>query len=416
MATILTMPGISAGSESAQILSWLKSEGEEVSIDEPILEIETDKAVVEVTAEQNGKLAKILVPAGEVVQVGSAIGVLLEKNEGAVELANIIKELPVQSEKKDEAGDINVKDTEIPAPEHSGKQGGRVFASPLARRMAREVNLDLANISGSGPHNRIIKRDVLKALKSVGIGNDYIDSSQKINDVVIQDVNYVDVIAVPHTGMRRTIASRLTESKQNVPHFYLKAVCKVDALMQLRKQINSAPNIKVSINDLIVKAVALALQEVPAMNVTWTADAMLKHQSVDISVAVSTDTGLITPVVKNANNITISKLSDRIKQLAKRARKGGLTKEEYTGGSFTVSNLGMYGTKEFSAIINPPQSAILAVGCAKKEPLVQGDSIVIAQTIDVTLSVDHRAIDGSIAAHWLEIFKNIIENPFSILI
>lgn len=428
MATILTMPGISAGSESAQILNWLKSEGDQISIDDPILEIETDKAVVEVNAEQNGKLAKILVDAGEVALVGSAIGILLAENEGATELALIMKEVSDQ-QNGDNGIDVNnntsAQEQSPQADQSYGKQidpeiamenTKRVFASPLARRMAKEANLDLSIISGSGPHSRIIKKDIIKALEITKTEDHKYLGNQQDNSLVTYADSYGSSTAIPHTGMRRTIAKRLTESKQNIPHFYLKAVCKVDALLQLRSQINNAPNIKVSVNDLIVKAASLALQETPEMNVIWTTESMLQCDGIDISVAVSTDTGLITPVVRNANHMTISKLSDQIKMLAERARAGKLSKEEYTGGSFTISNLGMYGVKEFSAIINPPQSAILAVGCAKKEPVIEDDNIIIAQTIDMTLSVDHRAIDGAVAAQWLAKFKDIIENPFTILI
>lgn len=414
MATILTMPGISAGTESAQIISWLTSEGEQINTNDPIIEVETDKAIVEVCSEQDGKLAKILINAGEFAEVGAAIGILLAANEGQAELEKLLAEISNQTEEPQEVAEVTAEDkgfslnTNNQNNHNDISSSERIFVSPLAKRMAKDASIDLKSIIGSGPYQRIVKKDILQAIQAT---NNAISS--EVAPTKQPDSN---VLEVAHTAMRRTIASRLTESKQNIPHFYLKANCIVDDLLTLRARINATANTKISVNDLIVKAVALALQNIPEMNVIWTDAAMLKHQSIDISVAVSTDTGLITPIVKNANNLSVSNLSRQIKELATRAREGKLQRDEYTGGSFTISNLGMYGTEEFSAIINPPQSAILAVGSAKKQAIVKDDDIKIAQTISMTLSVDHRAIDGALAAQWLQEFKQIIENPFSILI
>ncbi|NHC61464.1 pyruvate dehydrogenase complex dihydrolipoamide acetyltransferase [Paenalcaligenes suwonensis] len=417
MATLITMPGVAAGNDAAQILSWLKKEGEAVNINDELLEVETDKAVVEVAAEASGTLARILVPAGQSAEVGAPIAVILATGEGDAELqaalAGIPSAAPAAATTEVAAPVAVTPAVAAPAANSTPSENttGRIFASPLARRLAQEAGLNLSTLHGSGPHGRIIKNDVLKAQAQQPAT--VATTAAPAAAPVASNAAYT---AQPHSAMRRTIARRLTESKSTVPHFYLQAECRVDALLALRAQINQTASQKVSVNDLIVKAVAVTLQAMPEMNVSWTDEALLQYHDVDISVAVSTDSGLITPVVRNANNMSLSALSQNVRQLAERARDGKLQPNEYQGGSFTISNLGMYGVQNFAAIINPPQAAILAVGAAERRVIAEGDDMVIAQMLSMTLSVDHRAIDGALAARWLARFKETLEAPLSILI
>lgn len=412
MATVLTMPGVATGDDGALIVTWSKQEGDAVAVGDVLLEIETEKAIVEMNAESAGVLARILVPAGQMADVGAAIGVLLAAGEGEshlkAALAGVDAESAAQAPAPAVAPAVETAPVSAPAaaPAAAG-QGERIFASPLARRLARDANLDLAALSGSGPRGRIIKRDVLQAQNAVRPAAAPAPIAAPVAG------NYTEV---PHSAMRRTIARRLTESKSSVPHFYLRADCRMDALLALRAQVNAAASRKVSVNDFIIKAVAAALREMPEMNVSWTDEALRQYKDVDISVAVSTDTGLLTPVVKGADRASISDISRSVADLAERARAGKLQPAEYQGGSFTISNLGMFGVDEFAAIINPPQAAILAVGAASQRVVVEDGDMAIAQVMTVTLSVDHRAIDGALAARWLGVFKRIVENPLSALI
>ncbi|TGV08625.1 pyruvate dehydrogenase complex dihydrolipoamide acetyltransferase [Alcaligenaceae bacterium 429] len=420
MATLITMPGVAAGNDAAQILSWLKKEGEAVNLNDELLEVETDKAVVEVASEASGTLARILVPAGQSAEVGAPIAVILAAGEGDAELQAALADIPQAAAAAPAVVEPTATTTTSATPAAApvapvsnvaaAAHTGRIFASPLARRLALEAGLNLATINGSGPHGRIIKNDVLKAQAQP---TSAVASPVPAAPTAASNAAYT---AQPHSAMRRTIARRLTESKSTVPHFYLQAECRVDALLALRAQINQTASQKVSVNDLIVKAVAVTLQAMPEMNVSWTDEALLQYHDVDISVAVSTDSGLITPVVRNANNLSLSALSQNVRQLAERARDGKLQPHEYQGGSFTISNLGMYGVQNFAAIINPPQAAILAVGAAERRVIAEGDDMVIAQMLSMTLSVDHRAIDGALAARWLARFKETLEAPLSILI
>lgn len=418
MATLITMPGVAAGNDAAQILSWLKKAGEAVNVNDELLEVETDKAVVEVAAEASGTLARILVPAGQSAEVGAPIAVILAAGEGDAELQAALAGIPSAAPAAAPTSEVAATVATAPAvaapaasSAPSENSTGRIFASPLARRLAQEAGLNLSTLHGSGPHGRIIKNDVLKAQAQQPAA--VTTTAAPTAAPVASNAAYT---AQPHSAMRRTIARRLTESKSTVPHFYLQAECRVDALLALRAQINQTASQKVSVNDLIVKAVAVTLQAMPEMNVSWTDEALLHYHDVDISVAVSTDAGLITPVVRNANNLSLSALSQNVRQLAERARDGKLQPHEYQGGSFTISNLGMYGVQNFAAIINPPQAAILAVGAAERRVIADGDDMVIAQMLSMTLSVDHRAIDGALAARWLARFKETLEAPLSILI
>lgn len=421
MATVLTMPGVATGDDGALIVTWSKQEGDAVAVGDVLLEIETEKAIVEMNAESAGVLARILVPAGQMADVGAAIGVLLAAGEGEshlkAALAGVDAESAAQAPAPAVAPAVETAPVSAPAaaPAAAG-QGERIFASPLARRLARDANLDLTALSGSGPRGRIIKRDVLQAQNAVRPAAAPAPIAAPVAAPLAAAPVAGNYTEVPHSAMRRTIARRLTESKSSVPHFYLRADCRMDALLALRAQVNAAASRKVSVNDFIIKAVAAALREMPEMNVSWTDEALRQYKDVDISVAVSTDTGLLTPVVKGADRASISDISRSVADLAERARAGKLQPAEYQGGSFTISNLGMFGVDEFAAIINPPQAAILAVGAASQRVVVEDGDMAIAQVMTVTLSVDHRAIDGALAARWLGVFKRIVENPLSALI
>ncbi|TCS37562.1 pyruvate dehydrogenase E2 component (dihydrolipoamide acetyltransferase) [Paucimonas lemoignei] len=430
MAKIIKMPEIAAAATSAVIKAWTKQEGEAVKVGDVLAEIETDKALIEFDADEAGVLGKILAPAGKDIEVGAPIAVLFAEGETNVDIDAVLAAAGVASAPAPAAAvpvaaipEANVQGKPVAVPPAavpaSDANGGRIFASPLARRIAKDRGVDLGSLQGSGPHGRIVRRDVeaanaapaaapvqaatagaapatATAPVSAGVGSPYIE--------------------VPHTGMRRTIARRLTESKSSIPHFYLKADCRMDKLLALRTEINASAPRKISINDFIVKAAAATLRALPEANVSWTDTAMRKYAQADISVAVSTEGGLITPVVRAAESKSLSTISAEVADLAARARSNALAPEEYQGGSFTISNLGMFGMQEFSAIINPPQAAILAVGATEQRPVVVDGALAVASVMTVTLSVDHRAIDGALGAQWLAQFKQLIENPLSILI
>ncbi|MFA7670181.1 MAG: pyruvate dehydrogenase complex dihydrolipoamide acetyltransferase [Burkholderiaceae bacterium] len=425
MAILIRMPEVAANTDSAVIVSWAKKEGDPVVEGECLAEIETEKAVIEFNAEQSGVLGRILVQAGKDTEVGTPIAVLLEAGESDADLAALLSaDEGKTADQAAQAGPAATAGVEpAPVPSAAAAQtdanaasgdSARIFASPLARRLAREAGVDLSSLHGSGPQGRIIKRDVRTAQAARPAAAPVAAQVPAAGAATDGGRPYTEI---PHTSMRRTIARRLSESKQTVPHFYLRADCRVDALLDLRAKINQRASRKISVNDLIVKAVAVALREVPDMNVSWADAALHKYDAIDISVAVSTPAGLITPVVKAADARSISIISSEIADLAQRAREGRLQPHEYQGGSFTISNLGMYGVQEFAAIINPPQAAILAVGGVERRPVVNDeDELSIASIMTVTLSVDHRAVDGALAAQWLGIFKEIVENPLSALI
>ncbi|EOA05083.1 dihydrolipoamide acetyltransferase [Herbaspirillum frisingense GSF30] len=434
MAKLIKMPEIAANATSAVIVQWSRKEGEAIKAGECLAEIETDKAVIEYDADSNCVLGKILAAAGQEVEVGAPIAVLFEEGETEVDIAALLAAAGVAVEPPAGAGTTasatasasaaTTTGAAEPECEPDAAASGRIFASPLARRLAQERGLELAGMTGSGPHGRIVRRDVEAAAQAApataadataAAGSDATPPAIAIPSASAAQGSaaFTDI---PHSGMRRTIARRLSESKASIPHFYLSADCRMDRLLALRAEINAAGTRKISVNDFIVKAVAAALQSVPDMNVSWTEAALRKYQQADISVAVSTEGGLITPVVRNAGGKTLSAISREIVDLAARARSGALAPNEYQGGSFTVSNLGMFGVREFSAIINPPQAAILAVGATLSQPVVVDGQLAVAQVMKVTLSVDHRAVDGALAAQWLAAFQRCIENPLSALI
>ncbi|WP_300591242.1 dihydrolipoamide acetyltransferase family protein [Microbacterium sp.] len=436
MATIIRMPEIATGTGVAAVQTWLVAVGDEVAKGQPIAEIETEKAVVEYEAEEAGVVAALLIAEGESTSVGSSIAVLGAPGESADEAIAAAGALNARSRPVDGAPDETTPEAAPPQQARSvdaaqavadargeasvdvepgersadaGPSRARIFATPLVRRLAREREIDLATIEGTGPNGRIVRRDL--------DGAPAVSEAAEPAAAPVATSTDTPSTDIPHTGMRRAIARRLTESKTTVPHFYLVAHCRVDALLELRRQINAADVGKVSVNDLVVKAVAAALREVPEANAIWTPDATRRFSSVDIAVAVSVDGGLLTPVVRGVDRMPLSELSATVRDLADRARAGRIKQHELEGGSFSVSNLGMYGISEFSAILNPPQAGILAVGVAEKRPVVGADdTIEVATMMTVTLSADHRVLDGALAAQWLAAFQRRIENPVSILI
>lgn len=418
----ILMPALSPTMTSGNLAKWAKKEGDEIKAGDVIAEIETDKATMEVEAVDEGTLAKIVVPEGtNEVAVNSLIAVLLEEDEdksaldGFVEANSAKAEAPKAEAKKDEAAAPAMPapapkaPEQAPAPKPANTSNERVFASPLAKRIAEQQNIDLSRIQGSGPNGRIIKADLEGGSAK---------STPRNTGIVSR--NPEEFKMRPHSMMRKVIAQRLTESKQNIPHFYLNVECNLDKLMEARADINSMSDqsapYKISVNDMVIKAVSYALRDVPEANASWSDEGAMMYNNVDVSVAVSIDEGLITPIIRNADQKSLIDISHEMKSLAKKAREGKLSPEEYQGGGFTVSNLGMYNIKRFNAIINPPQSAILAVGAGEKRPVIIDDELSVATIMDVTLSCDHRIVDGAVGANFVNAFKDYIEHPVKMLI
>jgi len=410
MASIMRMPEVLANATEAIIANWLIQEGGSFVVGQAMAEVETEKALVEVPAETDGILGKYLAINGASVQVGAPIAILLAAGEGQAEIDSLMAEAGVQvSAVPETVGTTNspvivqevVQAVVAEAPKVDSS--GRLFSSPLARRVAKENGIDPASIQGTGPGGRIVRRDVQDAI-STGT-----KSEVKVVNTVIPQGTFVDT---PHSGMRKAIARRLTESKTTVPHFYLSAPVIANDMLNFRSKYNEWADKKVSVTDLILKSVAAAFTDVPAANVIWTEASLRQFSDVDISIAVAAEKGLVTPVVRAVNQMNLAQLGLATTDLIDRARAGKLKQNEIEGGSFSVTNLGMYGTDEFSAILNPPQSAILAVGAAKQKPVVIDGEIQIRSVINFTLSVDHRAIDGALAAQWLAAFVKRFENPF----
>ena len=418
----VTMPALSPTMTEGNLAKWLKAEGDSVESGDVIAEIETDKATMEVEAVDEGVLGKIVVPEGtENVPVNDVIAVLLEDGESADDIGDVAKATPTpqKEEPKTEAPKAEAPSKAAPAPAPQAvPSGGRVFASPLAKRIAADKGIDLAGIQGSGPKGRIVKADVENAQPGGAVGFAQaspaaaIPAGAKLNEYGMayteQKINNIQKIT----------AKRLLESKQTVPHFYLTVECMLDNLLDARKQINEAADgeFKLSVNDFIIKASALALKAYPAANVSWQGDTVHQYHSSDISVAVATPNGLITPIIRRAELKGLREISDEMKELAGRAREGKLKPEEFQGGCFSISNLGMFGVKDFAAIINPPQSCILAVGAGEQVPKVVNGEVKIRTVMSVTLSTDHRTVDGAVGAEWLQHFKKYIENPVSMLL
>ena len=452
----ITMPALSPTMEEGNLAKWLVKEGDKVAPGDVIAEIETDKATMEVEAVDEGTVAKIVVPAGtEGVKVNALIAILAGEGEDAAAAAKadgaVAKAEAPKEEKKAEAAPAAPKPETAPTPAAAAptptpaasaapaKQGERTFSSPLARRIAKEAGVDIAAVTGTGPHGRVVKKDVEAAIAggtkaaapaaapASAPGAAPAPVKPMSDDAVLKLFEEGSYELVPHDGMRKTIAKRLLEAKTTVPHFYLTLDCELDALLALRAQINAGspmlkaekgevPAYKLSVNDMIIKAMALALRDVPEANVSWTDANMVKHKHSDVGVAVSIPGGLITPIIRKAEQKTLSVISNEMKDLAKRARDRKLKPEEYQGGTTAVSNLGMFGVKDFAAIINPPHATILAVGAGEERAVVRKGEIKIATMMSVTLSTDHRAVDGALGAELAQAFKRHIENPMGMLV
>lgn len=403
MAEIMRMPGVLADATEAVLSKWLLEEGASFKTGDPIAEAETEKAIVEIPAERDGVIGKHLVKNGATAKVGEPILVILDSGEGKDQIEKILSGVEIEKPKTTSS----TKENEVAPPVVSKIDSERLFVSPIARKMAKEAGLDAATLKGTGPDGRIVRRDVEQAISTHGV--------TRISTLTVSSTPG-EVKSIPHSGMRKAIARRLTESKSTVPHFYLSAPLIADEFLNLRKKINEWASVKVSVTDLLLKTVAAAFQDVPDANVIWSDEALLLHHDVDISVAVATDNGLITPVVRKVNQQTLTQLSTTSLDLIERARLGKLKQNEIEGGTFSITNLGMYGTDSFSAILNPPQSMILAVGAAKPKPVVIENEIKIANVINFTLSVDHRAVDGALAAQWLQAFSKRFENPMWLVV
>ena len=422
MAVNILMPALSPTMTDGTLARWLVSEGDAVRSGDVIAEIETDKATMEVEALDDGVMAKLVVAEGtQNVAVNALIAVLAEEGEDASEAAKEAENAPITAPTPAPTAASTPAPTPAPTPASApaapqlaaGQKGERVFASPLARRIAGDAGLDIGNLAGTGPHGRIIRADVEEAIAKAGTVAAAPSAAASMMRVAGQSERFE-----PHSAMRRVIAERLQQSKQNAPHFYLTVDCEIDTLLQARKALNEAApeGVKISVNDMVVKAAAAALIAVPEVNGYFEEAGCRYFSDADICIAVAVDGGLVTPVIKAANHLGLSAIASASADLAKRARDNQLDPAEYTGGTFTISNLGMFGVREFSAVINPPQAAILAVGAGEKRPVVRGDALDIATVMSVTLSADHRIVDGAVGARWLQAFKGAIENPVTMLL
>ena len=436
----ILMPALSPTMEKGNLARWLKKEGDKVKSGDVLAEIETDTATMAVEAIDEGVLAKIVVAEGtQDVAVNQLIAIIASEGEdvkavaasgGAPAKAEVAPTAPAAAAAAAPAAAALVASA---APAAKANGAGRIASSPLARRLAKEAGLDLSAISGTGPHGRIVERDVkaaqagggAKAPAAQGAKPSAPAMARGMSDETIKKLYEPGSFEeIPHDSMRKVIASRLVEAKQTIPHFYLTVDCNLDALLAAREAINAAaprnkdkqPAYKISVNDFVIKAMALALQRVPDANVTYTENTMLKHKHSDIAVAVSIPGGLITPVVRKAETKGLAAISTEMKDLATRARARKLQPQEYQGGSSAVSNLGMFGIKNFSAVINPPHASILAVGAGEQRVIVEKGQMKIANMMSVTLSTDHRAVDGALGAELISAFKELIENPVSMLV
>ncbi len=438
MPTNILMPALSPTMEKGKLSKWLKKEGDPVKSGDILAEIETDKATMEVEAVDEGTVGKILIAEGtDDVAVNTPIAVLLGEGEKASDIkaapAPAPKPAPAQPPKAEAAkAETAASQAKAEAPKAAapaatartnGQAGGRVFASPLARRIAKEKGIDLGALKGSGPHGRVVLKDVESAKPGAkappAAPGAAAMAAPMADDAIARLYEPGSYEVVPHDGMRKIIAQRLLQAKQTIPHFYLSITCDLENLLAVRERLNAHaprdkdknPAWKLSVNDFIIKALALALQRVPDANATWTEGGMLKHKHSDVGVAVAIEGGLFTPIIRKAETKTLSAISLEMKDLAARARKRRLAPQEYQGGTTAVSNLGMYGIENFSAVINPPHATILAVGAGEKKAAVVGDKIEIRTQMACTLSVDHRAVDGALGAQLLQAFKLLIEEP-----
>ncbi|HEX3959612.1 MAG TPA: dihydrolipoamide acetyltransferase family protein [Trebonia sp.] len=418
MATVVVMPSVLAGAAEAAISKWLVAPGDVVVPGTPVAEIETEKALVEYQAEAAGIVGRLVLAEGETGEIGDPILVLVAEGETDAAIDAVLGAAPAVPSA---AAAAAVNGDEPPAP--ASVPAGRVFASPLVRKLAAEKGIDFTAVEGTGPNGRVTRRDLERdlavpapvlapALPSQGPAPaPVVPVPVPGNPSQPATPPPAGARLIPHTPMRRAIARRLTESKASIPHFYLAAECVADELLALRARVNQTAHVKVSVNDFVIMAAAAAFADVPEANVTWADDGLIAHENVDIAIAVATEGGLLTPVLRDAGRKKLTEVARESADLARRARDRRLLQHELEGGSFAISNLGMYGTLEFSAIINPPQSAILAVGAARQQPVAADGQVTVATVIRCTLSVDHRAIDGALAARWLAAFTARMESP-----
>ena len=440
MPIVILMPALSPTMTEGNLAKWVKKEGDAIKAGDVICEIETDKATMEVEAVEEGTLGKILVAEGtQGVKVNEVIALLLEEGESADALGKPAapKAAPAAEAPKAEASKAEAPKADAPAPKPAAADHGeRVFATPLARRMAEQAGIDLAGVTGSGPNGRIVKSDIEAAAgkpkqaaapaaapaeaaapKAAPTAAAAPAAAALTKERVVALAGNIPYTEIPNTSMRKVIAKRLTEAKQTVPHFYLTVECEIDQLLKIRAELNGkTEGLKISVNDFVIRASALALKKVPAANASWSDDVILQWSQADIAVAVAIDGGLITPIIKQAEGKGLATISSEMRDLGARAKAGKLKLEEFQGGTFSISNLGMFGIKEFSAVINPPHGAILAVGAGEQRPVVKNGALAIATVMSCTLSVDHRVVDGAVGAAFLKAFKGLIEDPLSMLL
>jgi pyruvate dehydrogenase E2 component (dihydrolipoamide acetyltransferase) len=438
VATNILMPALSPTMTEGTLARWLKKEGETIKAGDVIAEIETDKATMEVEAVDEGVLGRILVQDGtEGVKVNEPIAVLVDAGEkvpaaapAALKAAPAKAEAPPPPETKAapakaEAAPAAAKPTEAPMANGHAAEGERIFASPLARRMASQAGIDLSALKGSGPNGRIVRADIEAAQKGGTVpaaAQTAAPAPAARAPAPAAAINAPHKL-VPHSSMRKIIARRLSEAKSSIPHFYVSMDIEIDALIAMQGQLNakSPPRDQpgsyfITINDLVIRAAGATLRRIPEVNASWTDDSMVLYDDVDISVAVAIPDGLITPIIRRADQKGLLTISREMRDLATRARAGKLKPEEFQGGGFSISNMGMFGVTEFSAIINPPQAAILAVATGAKRPVVKNDALAIATVMTCTLSADHRVVDGAMGARWMREFKTIVEDPLSLML
>jgi pyruvate dehydrogenase E2 component (dihydrolipoamide acetyltransferase) len=423
MARLLRMPEVAANATEAVLADWSVPENVAFAAQDSLATVETEKALVDVEADQAGVVLKALVRPGSQVEVGAPIAVLGDPGEQVADLDALLADLgvaatpaakvPERRDVPDPEGGTASTHPSAPSVEHTtavvrapAHPGDRVFASPLARKLAKDAGIPVEQIDGTGPRHRILRRDVERVQAARAAAPAVAPATHTPGSP------YEDQ---PHSRVRRATAARLTESVQTAPHFYVRATCRVDRVVDLRAELNAEDGVAVSLNVLVVKAAAAAHRRVPEMNVVWTEDAVRSFRDVDIAVAVATDRGLLTPVVRDVAGLSVTAVAARVKDLAERARAGRLRQEELEGGTMSVTNLGMYGTEEFAAIINPPHASILAVGAVREEPVVEDGVLAVGRVMRVTLSVDHRPVDGVVAARWMRAFVELVEHPARIL-
>lgn len=435
MATLLRVPEVAAGATEAVLSEWLVKENTPFSTGDPIMTLETDKAAVEVAAESDGVILRALVPGGTTVEVGSPLALVGAAGEQGADVEALLAELGVIAQtavgpQTPEGPHRPEVPQTVAAPVPPASGGTRVFISPLARRMLKEAGLTTDQVRGTGPNGRIVRRDVERAVERAAVPAAVTSSPEpavpartpspspepvvpaRTASPLPQNAGFRDI---PHSRLRRAVANRVTTSKQTIPHFYVKRTAGIDALLELRKQLNEVAPQKISINDLVIKAVAVAHRAVPDANVIWTDEAMRQFESVDVAVAIAAKRGLVTPVLRGIERMSPSAIADQVRTYVRQADEGTLQQGDLEGGSLSISNLGMYGVEEFSAIINPPHSAILAVGAGRPVAVVVDGTVQIATQMTLVLSVDHRAIDGALAAQWMEALVGALEQPLRLV-